>query len=310
MADLADEGLSAGKSHGPRENAGLTAVVVVNQIKVGPEQHEILRRALAHEGVEAVRFEKTTPEDPGVGQARSAVESGADLVIAWGGDGTVMACVTGLAGSDVPLGIIPGGTGNLLARNLDIPLSMGDSVHVAVHGKHRRIDVGVVGDEKFAVMAGMGFDAAMLRDASEQAKSRVGPAAYVASGLSNLPKRGFDCTLTVDDQPPRQSRARTVLVGNVGKLQGGLPLLPDAVPDDGWLDIVVIKPRTTLEWVVVAWRVMIRRPHPRHMDCMRGRRVLVESRTPQPYELDGDVRGETTRMLVEIEPGAVVVCVP
>ncbi len=288
----------------------MTCVVVVNPTKVGPDQYPVLERALVHEGVTAVKFDETTAEDAGVGQSRAAVEAGADLVLAWGGDGTVKACVTGMAGSDVPLAIIPGGTGNLLARNLDIPLGLADSAHVAVHGTRRRIDLGAVGDERFAVMAGIGFDAAMLRDTSEQAKARVGPAAYVASGLSNLPKRGFDCTLTVDDQPPRRSRARTVLVGNVGKLQGGLPLLPYAVPDDGWLDVVVIKPRATVEWIAVAWRVAIRRPHPRHMDTMRGRRVLVESNTPQPYELDGDVRGETTRMLVQIEPGAVVICVP
>jgi diacylglycerol kinase family enzyme len=288
----------------------LTAVVVVNPIKIGPEQQPVLERALAREGVSTVRFEQTTPADPGVGQSRRAVAAGADLVIAWGGDGTVMACVTGMAGSDVPLAIVAGGTGNLLARNLDIPLTLAESVHVAVHGARRRIDVGAVGADKFAVMAGMGFDAAMLRDASEVAKARVGPVAYVASGLSNLPKRGFDCTVTVDDGPPLHSRARTVLVGNVGKLQGGLPVLPDAVPDDGWLDVVVISPRTTVQWVQVAWRVAIRRPHPRHMECLRGRRILVESRTPQPYEIDGDVRGETTRMLCEVEPGALVVCVP
>ncbi len=288
----------------------MTAIVVVNPTKIGPEQQLILGRALAHEGVESVRFVETTVDDPGVGQSRAAVEGGADLVLAWGGDGTVMACVTGMAGSDVPLAIVPGGTGNLLARNLDIPLGMDAAIHVAVHGTRRRIDVGAVDGEKFAAMAGMGFDAAIMRDASEGAKARVGPAAYVASGLTNLPKRGFDCTITVDDQPPRHSRVRTVVVGNVGKLPGGLPLMPNAVPDDGWLDVVVISPRTTVQWAQVALRVAIRRPHPRHMDCFRGHRILIESRTPQPYELDGDVRGETTRMLCQIEPGALVVCVP
>lgn len=284
--------------------------MVVNPTKIAGDQHAVLRSALADEGISSVRFDETTQEDPGIGQARRAVADGADLVIAWGGDGTVMACATGMAGSATPLAILAGGTGNLLARNLDIPLDLRDGVHVAAHGARRRIDVGAVGSERFVVMAGMGFDAALLRDTSEVAKSRVGPAAYVASGLSNLPKRGFDCTLTVDDQPPRKSRARTVLIGNVGKLQGGLPLLPDAKPDDGWLDVVVISPRTRLQWVGVALRVMIRRPHPQHMDCLRGRRILVESRTPQPYQLDGDFRGDTTRMLVQVEPAALVLCVP
>lgn len=288
----------------------MTAVVVVNPTKVEKSRYDMLADALAHEGVDKVRFAETTSEDPGIGQSRQAVADGADVVIAWGGDGTVMACVTGLAGSDTPLAILASGTGNLLARNLEIPLDFADGVHVAVHGGRRRIDVGAVGEEKFAVMAGLGFDAAMLRDASEQAKARVGSAAYVLSGLRNLTKHRFNCTVTVDDAEPVQLRARTVLVGNVGKLQGGLPVLRDAVPDDGLLDVLVISARTKLEWIGVAVRVIARRAHPEHMEFMRGRRILVESQTVEPYELDGDLRGETRRLLCEVEPGALVLCVP
>jgi YegS/Rv2252/BmrU family lipid kinase len=288
----------------------LTTHVVVNPTKVEAADHDTLRQALAAEGLDDVTFVETTADDPGIGQARQAVAAGADLVIAWGGDGTVMACVTGLAGSDTPLAIVAGGTGNLLARNLDIPLGLAESVAVAAHGRRRRLDVGAVGEEKFAVMAGIGFDAAMLRDAPEKVKKRVGPLAYVISGLGNINDHGFVATVTVDDQPPVRKRARTVLVGNVGKLQGGLPVLPDAVPDDGLLDVVVISPRTTLQWVQVAFRVIIRRPHPRHMDTLRGRHIVVETVTPQPFELDGDVRGDTKRLECDVQPRALVVCVP
>ncbi len=288
----------------------MTVVVVFNPTKISKAERDQLSRALAHAGVESVVFEETTPDDPGVGQSREAVESGADVVIAWGGDGTVMACITGMAGTDTPLAILAGGTGNLLARNLEIPLDLDKGVAVAVHGARRRIDVGAIGEQRFAVMAGMGFDAALLRDASEQAKARLGPAAYVASGLRNLTSRGFDCTVTVDGGKSLHVRARTVLIGNVGKLQGGLPVLPDAVPDDGVLDVVVISPRTRLQWVQVAWRVAIRRPHPMHMDCLRGRRILVESETPQPYQLDGEFLGDTTTMRCEVHPEALLICVP
>ncbi len=288
----------------------MTVVVVVNPTKIDKSQYKELTDVLSHEGVDNVSFAETTAEDPGVGQSRQAAADGADLVIAWGGDGTVMACVTGMAGSDTPLAILAGGTGNLLVRNLDIPLDLADGVHVAVHGARRRIDVGAVGDEKFAVMAGIGFDAALLRDASEQAKARVGSVAYVLSGLRNLTQHRFNCTVTVDDDEPVQTRARTVLVGNVGKLQGGLPVLPDALPDDGILDVLVISPRTKLEWVGVAVRVIARRSHPDHMEHMRGRRVLIECESVEPYELDGDLRGETDRLLCVVEPGALVLCVP
>jgi len=288
----------------------MTAVVVVNPTKVTDDERAQLLRALRREGVAEVSFVETTAEDPGVGQSREAVEAGADVVIAWGGDGTVMACVTGVAGTDTPLAIMAGGTGNLLARNLDIPLDLAEGAGVAAHGARRRIDVGALGERRFAVMAGIGFDAAMLQDASEKSKARIGPVAYVASGLRQLSTRRFDVTVTVDDQPPMHRRARTVLVGNVGKLQGGLPVLPDAVPDDGVLDVVVISPRTRLEWVQVAWRVVIRRPHPDHMDTLRGRRILIETATPQPHELDGEVLGDTTSMCCEVQPGALLLCVP
>lgn len=288
----------------------MTAVVVVNPTKVSGVERAQLLRALRREGVAEVSFVETTADDPGVGQSREAVEAGADVVVAWGGDGTVMACVTGMAGTGIPLAIVAGGTGNLLARNLDIPLDLAEGAGVAAHGARRRIDVGALGERRFAVMAGIGFDAAMLRDASEESKARIGPVAYVASGLRHLTTRRFDVTVTVDDEAPMRRRARTVLVGNVGKLQGGLPVLPDAVPDDGVLDVVVISPRTRLEWVQVAWRVAIRRPHPDHMDTLRGRRILIETSTPQPYELDGEVLGETTSMCCEVQPGALLLCVP
>ena len=289
----------------------MTAIVVVNPTKGGTDDRRAMVEALNREGVSDVRFEETTAEDPGVGQSRRAVEAGADLVIAWGGDGTVMACVTGLAGTDTSLAIVAGGTGNLLARNLDIPLGLTDGVAVAVRGARRRLDVGAIGDRKFAVMAGMGFDAAMLRDASEGAKAHMGLAAYVFSGLRNVSEHGFDCTLTVDGGTSLHLRARTVLIGNVGKLQGGLPVLPDALPDDGQLDVAVISPRNLVHWANVAWQVAIRRrPDPRHMQSLRGRRILIESTTPQPYELDGEVLGHTATMLCEVQPQALVLCVP
>lgn len=292
----------------------VAVTVVVNPTKVGESQRRRAERALRRAGADEVRFVETTVADPGLGQARAAGEAGADVVVAYGGDGTVRACVAGLAGSNTPLAVFAGGTGNLLARNLGIPHDVESAAAVAVRGARRRIDVGAVvtgnGEERFAVMAGMGFDAALLRDAPEEVKARVGPIAYVFSGLRNLRSPGFGCEVTVDDRPPIRRRVRTVLVGNVGRLQGRLPVLPDATPDDGLLDVIVISPRTRLDWARVAWRVVVRRPHPVHTESMRGRRVVIEAATPQPIELDGDVLADTPRMVCEIEPAALLLCVP
>lgn len=295
---------SQDEARGPRVD------VIVNPTKVSDGEHAGLVRALRVAGAGEVRLIETTVDEVGGAQARMAADDGADVVAVCGGDGTVMACVTGLAGTDVPLAIIPAGTGNLLARNLGIPLGTERAALVAVQGARRRIDVGAVGAERFAVMAGMGFDAAMLRDAPETAKARVGPLAYLGSAARNLREPGFLCTVTVDDGMALRRRARTVLVGNVGRLQGRLPVLPGAQPDDGLLDVVVISSRTTLEHLQVLIGFVVRRPPPRHMETRVGRRVVIEAVEPQPVQLDGDLRADTTRMVCEMRAAALTVCVP
>ncbi|HEV2921785.1 MAG TPA: diacylglycerol kinase family protein, partial [Actinomycetota bacterium] len=143
------------------------------------------RQALDGAGLEVLWLE-TTPEDPGQGLTAKAVAEGVELVMAQGGDGTVMACVTGLAGTDVPLAVLPGGTGNLLATNFDIPAELEGAVEVALDGDRVRLDVAALDDDRFVVMGGVGFDAAMLRDADPRLKEHLGAVAYVLSGFKHL----------------------------------------------------------------------------------------------------------------------------
>ena len=129
---------------------------------------------------------ETSPDDTGERLARMAVASGVDVVISSGGDGTVTACAAGVAGSGIPLGVLPSGTGNLLARNLGLPLQADAALAVALTGAERRLDVGVANGRTFVVMAGIGFDAALLSSVSEQLKMRVGWHAYALSGMRHL----------------------------------------------------------------------------------------------------------------------------
>ncbi|MCI0688505.1 MAG: diacylglycerol kinase family lipid kinase [Sporichthyaceae bacterium] len=256
-------------------------------------------------------FRETTPLDAGLGQARELVQLGTGLVIACGGDGTVRACADALAGTTVALGIVPVGTGNLLARNLGLPMEPGAAVEVALHGRERRIDLGVVEGQRFAVMAGIGFDAAMVAGTSERLKSGMGWPAYLLSGAKHLFGDIMRVTVRIDDGPELQRRARLVLVGNVGRITGGIPLLPDAAPDDGLLDVVILTPRTLVGWVHVAGRVLTRRrgtsrPVERH----RGKRVEVRADKPQPRELDGDNIPDAVDFVAEIEPATLTVRVP
>ena len=162
-----------------------------------------------------------------------------------GGDGTVAACAGALAGTGVAMALVPFGTGNLLARNLGIPLEMAEALDVAFGPDERTLDVLEAGEQRFVVMAGLGFDAALMRDTDEDLKDRIGWLAYVggmAKALRRTPRARF--TMTIDDGPPETSQAIGVLVGNVGQLQAGITLMPDARPDDGQLDVLVLAPRT------------------------------------------------------------------
>jgi diacylglycerol kinase (ATP) len=268
------------------------------------------RELLGAAGVEVLWLE-TSAEDPGRGQVRQALDQGVDLVLVSGGDGTVMACVSGLAGTRVPMAVLPGGSGNLLATNFDIPSDLEGAVDCALHGERRRLDVGAIGDDRFVIMAGMGFDAAMLADADPKLKARIGAVAYVVSGLRQLRRRVTSFELRLDDRPPRRRRGQGVLVGNLGRLQGGLPVMPDAAPDDGLLDVAVLRTRSLLDWVRLAASVLLRRrpSHPQ-LELDRARRIEVRSQEPQPVERDGEPAAPTTHLAVEVVPAALTLCVP
>lgn len=290
------------------------AAVVYNPLKVPdlPEMTARVETFMARTGWAEPLWLETTADDPGGGMCRQAVDEGCDVVFVCGGDGTVMAAVTALAGTDTPLAVLPAGTGNLLARNLDLPLNDEEaSLRIGVSGRTTRIDVGVCEDRKFAVMAGLGFDAAIMRDAPEGLKKAVGWPAYVVSAGKHLRGRGIRVSITVDGGEPMHRRVRSVVVGNVGKLQAGIPLLPDARADDGYLDVVVIAPRNVVDWARVTGRVLRRTDVPdRKMERFRARHVLIETTRPEPRQLDGDVISDSDRMEISLEPKALPVRVP
>jgi diacylglycerol kinase (ATP) len=260
---------------------------------------------------------ETTVEDPGTGQARAAVDQGADVVMACGGDGTVRSVAQAMAGTGVAMALLPAGTGNLLARTLGTPLDLPAAARVALTGDDRPVDVGWVrtdgsADERaFLVMAGTGFDATIMAATPERLKVRVGPLAYVISGFRAIRGRRTRVSLTLDDGPPLRRRTRTILVGNSGTLLGGLVLMPAATIDDGLLDVVSIAPKTITGWVAVFVRVITkrRRGNPR-VEHWQASSIVIASDVPQPSQVDGDAIGDTTELRIRVQQGALVVRVP
>lgn len=292
-----------------------TVAVVHPQKSGGLEAATESLAAWAHAaGVAAPHVVPTTPESTGADQARAAVEAGADLVLSWGGDGTVGAVSEGLVGTGVPLGILPAGTGNLLARNLGIPLRLEDAAAVAFGGEDRRIDVveiGLGGRRVIStVIAGMGLDAELI-DAPEQLKKAIGPAAYVANSVKLLRTESMRVGVAMDGGNPRWYRARTVLVANVGGLIGPLDVVPEADASDGLLRVVVLPLETPLDWVRTGARIATRRAvHDGSRFVHTGRSAWVVTHFPVPRQVDGDVVEEGNRMQARVLPLALTVRVP
>lgn len=312
------------------------AAVVYNPVKV---DLEALRRVVAAEetgaGWAETRWIETSEEDPGGGAAREALDAGARLVIAAGGDGTVRAVAEVVAGTDASLGLLPAGTGNLLARNLDLTLDdMEHAIRTAFRGRDRAIDTGwiearredgSVSNQLFLVMAGIGLDAKMLAGTDEGLKAKVGWLAYVGALARALrDSNRIAMRYSVDGHRTRQVHAHTVIIGNCGTLTADILLLPDAVIDDGVFDIVFFRPSSVIGWLQVFRKVLWENGVLRRirggdrfltgdidaLHYLRGGHLTVKLSAPEEIELDGDPMGRVTAFRARVERGALRVRVP
>jgi diacylglycerol kinase family enzyme len=323
-----------------------TAAVVYNPTKVHlPTLKRTVKRYQEDAGWNATHWFATTEEDPGGGMAREALAAGADVIAAAGGDGTVRAVAEVVHGSDATLALLPSGTGNLLARNMRLPIDdLGASVRTLFAGEDARIDFGDLvvereGGEReqfgFLVMAGLGLDARMLANTRPELKKRVGWLAYVDAVARSLrDSDGFEFRYKIDDEGARSLRGHTVIVGNCGTLQANILLLPDAKIDDGVFDIVVLRPRSFWGWLrigarifwenailrragstrlgetIVGRRIITRAKQERPLRYLRGRKITVRLPRADEFEIDGDGIGTVVAFRATIDPASLSVRVP
>ena len=269
-----------------------------------------LRRVLDAVGVREPIWHEVPKSKNAPKQVRRAIEAGAELLLVWGGDGLVRRCIDAVGDAKVDIGILPAGTSNLFARHFGIPRDVHEAVRVALRGDRRRIDVGRFNDERFATMAGAGFDAAMIRGAG-QLKKRLGRAAYILSGARSLRAESFGAKIKIDGTSWYDGPASCVLVGNIGDLFAGVDVFPDASVDDGLLDVAVMTAEGSLQVARTVVRTAIGDPQRSPFVRMtKARKLRVELDRKVLYELDGGDRKKVRRFTVEVEPRAVTVRVP
>ena len=293
---------------------GQLPAVVVNGARVRDPAR--LRRACAQAaaaaGWQPPLMLPTTEADSGAAQARAAIEAGAALVIAAGGDGTVRACAEVLAGGAVPLAVVPAGSANLTARALGIPARLEPALGVAFDGRNRSIDLGSADGAVFVAMAGIGIDAAVVGAAHGLAKLLAGWTAYAVAAAGQLWWRPVTFTIRIDDREPLTRRARCVTVGNSGALPGGFAVMPDARLDDGRLDVVVFAPAGLPGWADVGYRVALgSRRDDAQLERYQAATVEIQAEgRGLPRQLDGEIIETSSTLSVRVLPGALLVRVP
>jgi diacylglycerol kinase (ATP) len=274
----------------------------------GPEE---LRAALAAAGFPDPPWFVVPKSKKAPKRVRRLVDEGIERLLVWGGDGTVRRCIDTLVAENVKveLAILPAGTANLLAKALHLPLDLRRALDVALYGLPRPIDVGVINDEAFAVMAGTGFDALMIRDADE-AKDRLGKLSYIRAGARNLRNSSTEVKVRIDGRDWFEGRAACVLVGNVGRVLGGIEVFPEARLDDGVFDVGVLTAHCRTDWLRVGARAVFGRIDSSPLvEMTQAAQVTIRLDRKMPWELDGGDRPRAKKFDVSILPGRQPICV-
>jgi diacylglycerol kinase (ATP) len=287
------------------------AVVAHRKKSFGGGLDELRRHITGQQDVSKLLWYEVSKSRKAGKKARRALKDGAELVFVWGGDGMVQRCVDALAGAKVDIAVVPAGTANLLAANLGIPRDIAESVRIGFHGRRRRLDLGKLNGEHFAVMAGAGFDGAMIGDANRSLKKRMGKLAYVGTALRHVGDRPSRVRIAVDGADWFDGSASCVLLGNVGTITGGIPAFDDAKPDDGWLEVGVSTAQGALQWARTLGRMVAgRSDESPFVRTTRAKTVDVRLGSPMPYELDGGARDTAKRLKASVVPSAITIRVP
>ena len=270
-----------------------------------------LRETLAREGYADPLWYEIKTSSEASHYAHRALDKGAEVIFIWGGDGTVQQCINALADTKAVLAILPAGTANLLAINLKIPLDISKAVSVGLQGIRRSLDTGSFNGEHFAVMAGTGFDAFVIKEASSKLKDKIGRLAYFYSGTKNLSARRVKAVIEVDGREYFKGKVSCVFIGNVSKGTGGIEVFKEAKPDDGILELAVVTAKNPIDWARTLGRVTQGKAEKSpFVELTHGKEFRFTFKRQFPYEIDGSERKAVKKMHIKVHPLSITICVP
>lgn len=284
--------------------------VIANSKKLAPADHKRLRAAIEDTPFAKVEWLPIRKGSAAKDAAAKAVADGADIVLACGGDGTVRAAAEALVGSDAALAVMPSGTANQFASAMSMPSDAKEILSLLTSGERRTIDTGRCNGMTFLVMAGIGFDAAMI-DAADDDKERLGMVAYLRAGAKEVRERKpFPVKVSIDGDKAFDGEASCVLVANIGTLKG-FEAFPDAVPTDGTLDAAVVTASGVRDWAGLMVSAIRHKQHlSGRADLYAGKKMTIKTPKKHRFELDGGVKGETKKLEFEVLPNSLTVCAP
>ncbi len=285
------------------------ALLIYNPVARGAPKLDRLRAAAGGVAGWEIIVEATTVPGHATQLAKRAAAEGYDAAIACGGDGTVNEVANGLASRTTALAVVRGGTANVWAKETGVPKNAAKALRVLSDGETRTVDLGRVGERYFLLMAGVGFDAAIVRALSGGVKKRFGAAAYIIAGLrSSFSYRTSPARLDFDGETLETS-LYWLMVGNTRNYGGVLNITPMAKADDGRLEALLLQRGG---WLRLTWLlpwVLLKRHHRRAHVLHRSVTAAEVLTAGFPVQIDGEYLGETP-VRIEVAPGALRVIVP
>ena len=270
-----------------------------------------LRDVLAAQGFDDPLWYEVPKSKMVPARIKQARKNGAELIFAWGGDGTVQRSIDSLVGHSIVLSILPAGTANLLATNLGIPTDLEEAVLTGLNGSNKVLDVGRMNGEHFAVMAGTGLDALMIKDADRGLKDRFGRAAYIWTGARNVSHKLTKTKIRIDGNTWFDGECSCILVGNVSDVLGGISVFDHARPDDGKLDVAVVTADGAMQWARALTRAVVGHADKSPLVQMTtATKIEIKMKKALPYELDGGKRPKTDLLKIKVVPNAITIRVP